>query len=139
MARKTNPIFEKGELTYKEVKRLLFFGIPWPFTHYLIYTNDIVIQNGLLNLKEDDCYMYKITDVRISRSLWQRICSLSTVTCYTSDVTTQTIEMINIHNGPEIKDFILSASEEARLKRRTVSMQNISFDADSLDDFDPDD
>ena len=138
MARKTNPVFEKGELTYKEVKRLLFFGIPWPFTHYLIYSNDIVIQTGLLNLKEDDCYMYKITDVRITRSFWQRICGLSTVVCYTSDVTHQTIEMENIRNGPEIKDFVLKTSEEARLRRRTVSMQNISFGADNIDDIEGD-
>lgn len=138
MARKTNPIFEKGELIYTEVKRLTFFGIPWPFTYYSIYENDIVIKNGLLNLKIDDCYMYKITDVRLRRSLIQRIFGLSTVICYTSDVTSQTIEMINIRNGEEIKDFILKSSEESRLRRRTVSMQNISFDADSMDGFDLD-
>lgn len=121
----------KGDLEYKEPGRLLLFGIPWPFTKYELYENELVIVSGFLNIKENDCFMYRISDVELTRSFLQRIFGLSTVICYTSDVTDKTITMKNIKHGREIKDFINQNAERCRLRRRTVSMQNIGFDDNS--------
>ncbi|WP_035773268.1 PH domain-containing protein [Butyrivibrio sp. VCD2006] len=126
----------KGSLQYKEFGRLLFFGIPWPFKRYEVYDNEMTIISGFLNIKEDDCFMYKITDVELSSSLLQRIVGLSTITLFTSDVTDKTIIMKNIKHGREIKDFINQESERARLRRRTVNMQNIGFNDDVGADID---
>jgi uncharacterized membrane protein YdbT with pleckstrin-like domain len=124
----TSSLTSKGNLIFKETTRLRFFGIPWPFTHYQIYENDLVVIKGLLNTSEDDCYMYKIADVNIRRSLIQRIFGLSTITCYVaSDATGDQQILKNIKHGHEIKDFILSQSERCRLARRTVNTQNLSF------------
>lgn len=118
----------KGNLVFKETTRLRFFGIPWPFTHYQIYENDLVVIKGLLNLDEDDCYLYKIADVNIKRTLGQRIFGLSTITCFVaSDASGDKIELKNIKHGKEIKDFLLSQSEACRLRRRTVATQNLSY------------
>ena len=122
----------KGEIRYKETQRLLFFGLPWTFTKYELRDNDLTIIKGFLTVRENDCYMYKVSDVEITRTLMQRIFGLSTITCFTSDVTDKTIVMKNIKHGREIKDFLLHASETARLRRKTVSMQNIGFDADDM-------
>jgi len=138
------PLTAKGNLVYKETTRLLFFGIPWPFTHFELYENDLVEIKGLFNLTEDDCYMYKIADVSIKKSLFQRIFGLSTITCFVaSDATNEKIIMKNIKNGPQIKDFILQQSEKCRLRRRTVNTQNLSYHDgpmgahfDGPDDFD---
>ena len=126
----------KGNLAYKERARLLFLGLPWTFTKYEIRDNVMTIIKGFFTIRENDCYMYKISDVEITRSFMQRIVGLSTIICYTSDVTDRTIVMKNIKHGREIKDFLLQASESARLHRRTVSMQNISFGAGDIHDVD---
>ena len=126
----------KGELRYKERGRWLFLGLPWTFTKYEIRDNVLTIIKGFFTVKEDDCYMYKISDVEITSSLMQRICGMSTITLFTSDVTDRTIVMKNIKHGREIKDFILQASESAKLRRRTVSMQNIGFGANDIHDVD---
>ncbi len=126
----------KGKLCYKETGRLLFLAIPWPFTKYEIHENVLTITRGFLSISEDDCYMYKISDVEIKRSLLQRMVGLSTIVLFTSDVTDKTIVMKNIKHGREIKDFLLQASESAKLRRRTVNMQNIGFGADDIHDVD---
>jgi hypothetical protein len=126
----------KGTLKYKERSRWLLFGLPWTFTKYEIRDNDFTIIKGFFTVRENDCYMYKISDVEITRSFLQRLAGLSTIVLYTSDVTDRTIVMKNIKHGKEIKDFLLQASESARLRRRTVSMQNIGFGAGDIHDVD---
>ena len=126
----------KGELRYSERSRWLLFGLPWTFTRYEIRDNDFTTIKGFLNITKNDCYMYKISDVEITRSFLQRLSGLSTIILYTSDVTDRTIIMKNIRHGKEIKDFILHASEDARLRRKTVSMQNIGFGAGDIHDID---
>ena len=126
----------KGTLKYKERSRWLLFGLPWTFTKYEIRDNDFTIIKGFFTVRENDCYMYKISDVEITRSFMQRLAGLSTIVLYTSDVTDKTIVMKNIKHGKEIKDFLLQASEAARLRRRTVSMQNIGFGASDIHDVD---
>lgn len=126
----------KGELRYSERSRWLLFGLPWTFTKYEIRDNDFTIIKGFFTVRENDCYMYKISDVEITSTLLQRMAGLSTITLFTSDVTDKTIVMKNIRHGKEIKDFLLQASESARIRRRTVNMQNIGFGADDIHDAD---
>ncbi len=77
--------------------------------------------------------MYRISDVELTRSFFQRLVGLSTITCFTSDVTGKTIVMKNVKHGHEIKDFIYQESERARIRRRTVNMQDISFGMGDVD------
>lgn len=112
-------------MTYKEKKRLVFFGLPFTFTTYTITDELITISSGLLRKTEDDAYMYKIVDVRLETSLGERIFGLGTIRCFGGDVTTPELVIRHIRNSKEIKDFIFSKSEEERLKRRTLNTMNI--------------
>lgn len=117
---------------FTERKRWLFLGLPFTFTKYTVKEEGITINRGLLRTTEDDCYMYKVQDVQLNVSLMQRICKLGTVKCFTGDTTDKVLLLENIKNAKVIKDFILDASEKARIKRRTLNTLNI--DADDLDD-----
>ena len=120
---------------YKERKRLLFFGLPWTFTKYTISPSLLTIDRGLLNTVQDDCYMYKIQDVKLNISLMERIFKLATIICYTGDVTHPEIKLEHIRNAKEIKAYLLKTSEEARIKRRTLNTMNIdAHNCDAHDD-----
>lgn len=119
-------------MEYKERKRVMFFGLPWTFTKYTINEEGIVINTGFFSTEENDCYMYKVQDVTLKQSLFERLFKLGTVVCHTADVTHGKLELTHIKHSKEIKNFILKASEEARLKRRTVNTLNIN--ADDIDD-----
>lgn len=110
---------------FRERKRWVFFGLPFTFTVYTVRDDMITIEQGFFNKKENDCYMYKVQDVELLRSFWERIFGLGTVKCYTGDTTDKELYLVHVKNAKAIKDFILEASEIARLKRRTVNMVDI--------------
>ena len=94
-------------MAFRERKRWGFLGLPWTFTVYSIREDMVTIESGLFNKKEEDCYMYKINDVELRRSFWERIFGTGTVVCFTGDVTDQTLTLKHIRNSKEIKEFIL--------------------------------
>lgn len=124
----------EGEIRYQERKRLLFFGLPWTFTKYTITDDMLTTDQGLLKVEENDCYMYKIQDVKLTATLMERIFGLGTITCYTGDVTNKELQLVHIKHAKEIKNYLLKASEAARIKRRTLNMQDIGANMDDLDD-----
>ena len=121
---------------YTERQRWLFLGLPFTFTKYSIKENMLTINSGFLKKVENDCYMYKIQDVELVTSFMERIAGIGTVICYTGDTTHPKLILSHIKNAKEIKDFILEASEQARMKRRTLNTLDIGAVPDDIDDLD---
>jgi uncharacterized membrane protein YdbT with pleckstrin-like domain len=125
----TKTIIEENfsdEVRFRERKRLLFFGLPWTFTVYTLTDTMLTIDTGLVSREENDCYMYKIQDVKLQQSLLERIFGIGTITCYSGDTTDAVFSLVHVKNSKQVKDFILKASEAARIRRRTVNMQDIT-------------
>ena len=125
-------------MQFKERKRWLFFGLPFTFTTYQVTEEFITVKAGLLRQREDDCYMYKIVDTRLLRSLPERLFGLGTVECFGGDTTDPTLRLRHIRHSKEIKNFILAASEEQRTKKKTFQTQNIGDRFPGVPDLDGD-
>ena len=120
-------------MEFRERKRWIFFGLPFTFTIYTVKEEVITVDTGFLNKEENDCYMYKVQDVTLKTSLWERIFGLGTIICYTGDTTSPQLIMVHIKNARAIKDFILEQSEVARRKRRTMNTLDIGADGSDFD------
>ncbi|SHO51351.1 PH domain-containing protein [Anaerocolumna xylanovorans] len=112
-------------MTYTEKKRTKLFGLPLTFTSYTISDEKITITSGFLNITVDDAYMYKVQDVKLTKSFWERVYGLGSLTCYTGDTTHPELRIVHIKKATEIKEFLLTASEEARRKRRALHTMEI--------------
>lgn len=112
-------------MNYKEKKRAMFFGLPWTFTSYTVTEEIITVDTGLFKKEENDCYLYKVIDVRLESTLLERMLGLGTIHCFTGDVTDPDLKLLHIKHAKEIKDYILKQSEQERMKRRTVNMQHL--------------
>lgn len=109
-----------------EKKRSLLFGLPLSFTTYAIDEELLKRKEGFLSIREDDCYLYKIQDVTLTRSLFERLFGLSTIICHTGDTTDPVMVLSHIQHGEEIKRYLVKTSDEERLKRRTINTLNIT-------------
>lgn len=112
-------------MIYVEKKRTKFLALPICFTTYTISDDKVNIKSGFLSTTEDDAFMYKIQDVRLYRSLLERVFKLGTIVCFTGDTTHPELRLIHIRRSGEIKEFLMQASEEARRKRRTLHTLDI--------------
>lgn len=120
---------------YVEKKRTAFLGLPLYFTKYTIDETILNIRKGFFKIVEDDVFMYKIQDVRLTRTLIERMFKLGTVKCFSSDVTESQLELKHIRNSREVKDYIMQTSEDERIKRRTLRTMGLDYDgSDDIDD-----
>lgn len=112
-------------MAYTEKKRWPFLGLPLTFTSYTITDEVITVNSGFLNRVENDCYLYKVIDVRLENSLLERIFGLGTVHCFSGDVTNPDLRIMHIKNAKEIKNYILKQSEAERQRKRTLNTQSL--------------
>ena len=73
-------------MVYLERKRTKFLGLPLSYTKYRISEEKLTITSGFLSITEDEAFMYKIQDVRLTRSFMERIFKLGQC-YYTGDTT----------------------------------------------------
>lgn len=128
-----NTDFASEAPAYIERKRWLFLGLPWTFTKYILKEDVLTIDKGFFKTVEDDCYMYKIVDVKLEVGFLERLAGLGTVVCYTSDTTDKILKLEHIAHSREVKNYILDKSEKMRMKRRTMNTLNLNADIGDLD------
>ena len=124
------------EYIWKDKKR--YFGMPISFTRYGMSEDRLFISVGFLNIKDDEVLLYRVRDIDTSRTLWQRLFGVGTVTVMSSDKTMPTLVLQNIKNPVEVKELLHTQVEEIKLKRRVrigeIMGGGFDEDEDGLDD-----
>ena len=116
--------------------RKRYLGMPLSFTRYAMSEDRMFTSVGFLNIKDDEILLYRVRDIDTSRSLWQRLFGVGTVTVLSSDKTMPTMVLKNIKNPIEVKELIHSQVEEVKLKRRVRIGEIMGGDLDDDDDLD---
>ena len=117
---------------WKDRKRIL--GLPITFTRYRLSEDRIFRETGLLNLKEEEVLLYRVRDLELKRSLFQRIFGVGTVCVHSSDKTTPHLDLLNIKNPREVKELLHRQVEEMKLSRRMRTTELVDDGEDELYD-----
>lgn len=126
---------EKTELQYIWKDRRRRMGMPLSFTRYALSEDRLFLSVGFWNVKDDEVLLYRVRDITTSRTLWQRIFGVGTVTVISSDKTQPMVELKNIKQPLQVKELLHTQVEEMKEKRR-VRIGEISVDNDDMDEID---
>ena len=103
---------KKMNYIWQDRKRT-FLGLPLSFTKYMLSEDRLFVEKGFLNAVLDEENLYRVRDVRVARSLGQRLFGLGTVTVF---ATNEDTVLESIKNPIEVKEEIVRLVEEARKK-----------------------
>ncbi|MHB1483669.1 MAG: PH domain-containing protein [Saccharofermentanales bacterium] len=123
---------EKQELIWKDRKR--YFGLPLSFTRYSIRGVRFYISKGLLRIEENELLLYRIMDIKLNRTITDRIFGVGTITLYTVDKTDSVIKVIRIKKPAQVRDLISRMVEEERTKVRVRGKEIFGVGDDNSDD-----
>ena len=113
-------------------KRIL--GMPLSFTRYALSEDRLFLKRGFLNVHQDEIVLYRVRDLRVSQTLWQRVFGVGTVTVISTDKSIPELALKNIRQPNEVKELIHEYVEKMKVARRMrVGEMSMDIDDDSID------
>ena len=117
-------------ILWSDRKRWTFLGLPWTFTKYTCTHEKFFVESGIFSTKEEEIRLYRILDLTLERSFWQRIFGLGTICCDTVDKSSPKLVIKNVKKSREVKELLSEAVEEERLKKRVSSRELMAAEED---------
>ena len=113
---------------WKDRKR--YFGMPLSFTRYSLSEDRLFLSEGFLTIRDDEILLYRVRDIDTTRTLWQRLFGVGTVTVVSSDKTMPTLVLKNVKDPVFVKELIHKQVEQMKILRRVRLGEIMTDDAD---------
>lgn len=104
----------KPEFQWKDRKR--FLGLPLSFTRYAVRDQRLFYSKGFFNTTEDELLLYRIMDVKLTRTFGDKLVGVGTITLYTADKTNPELQLIRVKSPVKVRDMISKMVEEERVR-----------------------
>lgn len=112
---------EQKPLLWRDRKRYL--GMPISFTRYEFDSDRLVSRIGLLKTITNEVLLYRILDLKLSQTLWQKIFGVGTIILYTADQSENQIPLINIKHPEKIRRGLSDLIEKERTEKRLLGRE----------------
>lgn len=126
----------KMNYVWQDRKRT-FLGLPWSFTKYMLTEERLFLEKGLFTSTLDEENLYRVRDIRVTRTLWQKLFGLGTVTVYSTSASNGETVLKSIKNPIEVKEEIVRLVEAAR-KKHNIRASEMLMNAPDPHDCDHD-
>ena len=104
------------EYIWKDRKRHL--GMPLSFTKYAFSEDRLFVETGLFTIRQEEILLYRVRDLSMRITLWQRIFGVGTICVMSSDKTAPELHLDNIKHPGEVKELLHNAVEQIKINRR---------------------
>lgn len=119
---------------WSDRKRTLF-GLPLSFTKYTLTEERLFIQTGLFTTVEDEVRLYRILDVKLTRTLGQKIFGVGSIHVCSADKSMADFEITSVKNSADVKEKLSELVEKNRVEKRVMNReamfgQEVGYDED---------
>ena len=111
-------------------KKRPFFGLPLSFTRYTLTKEKLIITVKFLAMHEEEIRLYRIMDVTLKQSLFQRIFGVGTIHCCSSDTSTPEFDITSVKMPRKVRDILSDLVETERKNRKISSTEFINAEID---------
>ncbi|MCE5236392.1 MAG: PH domain-containing protein [Clostridiaceae bacterium] len=125
----------QGTLLWHDRKRIL--GMPLSFTKYEIDESRLTVRKGLFRTETDELLLYRVLDIKMVRTLGQKLVGVGTLKLYCADQSNGTLELKSIKKPEAVRKFLSRIVEQERnakgvTGREIYGMTNLHVQADGL-------
>ncbi|MDL2258554.1 PH domain-containing protein [Eubacteriales bacterium OttesenSCG-928-K08] len=97
---------------WKDRKRIL--GMPISFTRYEVTSDRLILKKGFFRTETNELLLYRILDIKLVRTLSQKIFGVGTIILYSADQSHNTLELQNIKKSDAVRKFLSKIVEQER-------------------------
>ena len=115
-------------------RKRIICGLPGTFTKYILTKEKLLVETGILNKDQEEIRLYRIMDMPLRRSLWQRLFGLGTIHCCTADKSSPELDIKWIPDSENVKELLSDLVEAERMEKRVSSREFFSDSDGDLDD-----
>jgi len=118
------------KLLWKDRKR--YMGMPISFTKYSLGEDRLFCETGLFNSQFEEVLLYRVRDISLKRTLWQKIFGMGSVYIVSTDATLPELVLKNIKDSFNVKELIHSQVEKVKIARRVriTEVNDVDDDCD---------
>ena len=103
---------EEETILWRDRKRIL--GMPLSFTVYEVDNDRFTTRKGLFRTETDEILLYRILDIKLVRTFWQKLFGVGTITLYSADQSCGTFAIRNIKKPDAVRKFLSKIVEQQR-------------------------
>ncbi len=122
-----------ANILWQDKKR--YFGLPISFTKYSMSEDRLFVESGLLNLSQNEVRLYRILDVQLRRSIFQRLFGVGSIYVSSSDKSLGNFVIESVKDSANVKEMLSVQGEQQREAKRVVGREfmgagDIDYDGD---------
>ena len=117
----------QNEIIWTDKKRP-FLGLPLSFTRYTLTKEKLIITVKFLSIHEEEIRLYRIMDVTLKQSLFQRIFGVGTIHCCSADTSTPEFDITSVKIPQKVRDLLSDTVEKERHEKKIASAEFINMD-----------
>ena len=106
---------ERDEILWRDRRRYL--GLPLSFTRYQVSKDRLILRRGFFKTETDEILIYRIMDIRLVRTLGQKLFGVGTISLISADKSDPALDLKNIKHPDMVRQFLSNLIEEQRTAR----------------------
>ncbi len=107
-------------------KKRPIFGWPISFTRYTLYEDKLYKRIQILSVKEEEIRLYRIMDITLQMTLFDRLFGVGSIICHSADVTSPVLEIKKVKNVEKVRSMLSELIEKERISNGVTMGEFIS-------------